>query len=52
MKVGYRVKTCRWYRWWTGKVSAVNDDGTVTIEWDGGGVSLRATVVNGIVPRS
>jgi hypothetical protein len=46
-----RVKTFRWDRWWRGTVTATHADDTVTIEWDGGGVSLNATVVNGIVPR-
>jgi hypothetical protein len=50
-RVGDNVKTFRWWRWWKGKISAVHDDGTVSIEWDGGGVSVNATVVNGIVPR-
>lgn len=50
-KVGNKVTTVAWGRTIRGRVSAVHDDGTCTIEWDGGGVSIGATVVNGIVPR-
>jgi hypothetical protein len=49
--LGSAVKTFSWGVWRKGKISAVNDDGTCTVEWDGGGVSLGATVVNGIMPR-
>jgi hypothetical protein len=50
-QVNDRVKTFSWRKWLRGRVSAVHDDDTCTIEWIGGGVSTNATVVNGIVPR-
>jgi hypothetical protein len=51
VKTGDKVSTVAWGRTIKGRVSATHNDGTCTIEWYGGGVSLNATVVNGIVPR-
>lgn len=50
-KLGDTVKTWRWDKWRRGVVSKVHEDGTVDIEWHGGGVSLRVKVINGILPR-
>jgi len=52
MKINDPVKTWSWGRWLKGQVSHVNGDGTVTVEWHGGGVSLGATPnKHGIIPR-
>lgn len=50
-KVGDPVTTISWGRQIRGRISAIHEDGTCTIEWEEGGVSLNAAVINGIKPR-